>query len=296
MVAPLILRIATALPTLRLVDLGQARLDHRWHPPLTGPWWRLYHHRKHDGGTLILQGPGFRLEPADRAVVLIPPWTGTSGLVTGEVDQVFLHWDQGPLPDPWVRRHLDRPLVLPPDPAHDQRADALRAAVLGPLGATLHLELQAWGPLCLAQAIDHLPPAVRADLDQTLAGLDPLAPALARLAADPVAPLDLEGLAHACGLSRTRFAHRFRERLGTTPGRWQVQQRLARAVQSLVSTDTPIEAIAEAVGFANRFHFSRLFRQHLGESPAAYRSRHQHARLHAMATNETPDRRPPVGR
>jgi transcriptional regulator GlxA family with amidase domain len=38
----------------------------------------------------------------------------------------------------------------------------------------------------------------------------------------------------------------------------------------------PIEAIATATGFTDRFHFSRSFKHRFGIAPAAYRQMHRH--------------------
>jgi len=43
------------------------------------------------------------------------------------------------------------------------------------------------------------------------------------------------------------------------------------AAQRLLLTNDPIEGIAEACGFANRFYFSRVFARRMGAAPAAYR-------------------------
>ncbi len=286
MVAPLEIRLAVPLPPIHLMHLGVALLDQRWSVALAEPHWRLYHNRSR-GGAMRFAGPGMAMTARDGAVVLIPPWCRVTATCSGPVDHVFLHLDRVPLPEPWVREHLTAPRELPPDSARDAVLDAFRAAPLGPLPMGLHLQLLALVPTCLAALVASLPPVAQEDLDRAAAGLDPLTPALARLEADLAAPLDLATLATACGLSPTRFAHRFRERLGTTPGRWLQARRIAEAAGLLATGDLPIEAVATTVGFANRFHFSRIFARQVGEGPAAYRSRRQHARVHRLGPVST---------
>ena len=283
MVAPLEIRLATPPPPIHVADVGVALLDRRWSVALAEPFWRLYHNRS-QGGAMRFAGPGVAMQAGDGAVVLIPPWCRVTATCTGTVDHAFLHLDRTPLPEAWVRLHLNRPVELPRDPARDRVLDDLRAAPLGPLPMLVHLGLLALVPTCLAAAVAGLPKTAQDDLRRLQADVDPLAPALGHLEADLAAPLDLVGLAAACGLSPTRFAHRFRERLGTSPGRWLQARRVAAAAQRLVDGAEPIEAVAAAVGFANRFHFSRVFTRHVGEGPAAYRTRRQVSRLHRMGT------------
>jgi AraC-like DNA-binding protein len=52
---------------------------------------------------------------------------------------------------------------------------------------------------------------------------------------------------------------------------WLNQRRLQVACQQLASTSKTITEIAEASGFATPYYFSRVFRQHFGQSPLQYR-------------------------
>ena len=47
---------------------------------------------------------------------------------------------------------------------------------------------------------------------------------------------------------------------------------LAWAAAELACTDTPLAVIATNAGFADQSHFTRLFRHHLGITPARYRA------------------------
>jgi transcriptional regulator GlxA family with amidase domain len=50
-------------------------------------------------------------------------------------------------------------------------------------------------------------------------------------------------------------------------------RRIAVASQQLLFTEKSIEQIAQETGFADRFHFSRVFALHKQYPPAAYRKR-----------------------
>ncbi|MFJ5262215.1 GlxA family transcriptional regulator [Streptomyces sp. NPDC088387] len=84
-------------------------------------------------------------------------------------------------------------------------------------------------------------------------------------------PLTLGDLAGHARMSLRTFARRFNEEVGLSPGRWLIQQRVARARHLLESTDLPVDQVAGEVGFAT----SASLRQHLhaaiGVSPQTYR-------------------------
>jgi transcriptional regulator GlxA family with amidase domain len=59
------------------------------------------------------------------------------------------------------------------------------------------------------------------------------------------------------------------------PKAFQLRLRLDRAKELLALTDDGIETIAETVGFADSFYFSRLFHAREGLAPSAFRARNQ---------------------
>jgi AraC family transcriptional regulator len=83
--------------------------------------------------------------------------------------------------------------------------------------------------------------------------------------------IDLPAIAGATGLSPSHFARRFRVTTGKAPHQYLTQLRIERARRLLRETDTDIVEVAFACGFANQEHMTRLFKQHCGTTPAAYR-------------------------
>ncbi len=75
------------------------------------------------------------------------------------------------------------------------------------------------------------------------------------------------------GLSRERLRKRFRAAMGIPPARWLLEARLRRAQNELLSQENTIAEVARTVGFSDPFHFSRMFRRHLGVSPRTFRQR-----------------------
>jgi len=83
-------------------------------------------------------------------------------------------------------------------------------------------------------------------------------------------PLDVASLAAAVALSPSRFAHLFREQVGTSPMQYLDQLRIQRSKQLLERTTSSIAQIASEVG-QDAVYFSLWFKHHTGLSPRAYR-------------------------
>lgn len=85
----------------------------------------------------------------------------------------------------------------------------------------------------------------------------------------------VEALAAEANMSRSSFMRAFTQLAGTPPASLVTRLRLERAQQLLQGTAMSIGAIALEVGYPSQASFSRVFRQHLGESPAGYRQRNR---------------------
>jgi AraC family transcriptional regulator len=51
-------------------------------------------------------------------------------------------------------------------------------------------------------------------------------------------------------------------------------RRLQRAKSLMLESNEPLSVIALLCGFTDQAHLSKLFRQHVGETPGAWRRRH----------------------
>ncbi|MBE7462447.1 MAG: AraC family transcriptional regulator [Planctomycetes bacterium] len=81
----------------------------------------------------------------------------------------------------------------------------------------------------------------------------------------------VEALAESLDVSREHLSRTFREALGVSPADYLVQHRLRHARRLLLESDAKLEAIARASGFSGANYFCRVFRQHVGRTPDAYR-------------------------
>ncbi|MFD7436172.1 GlxA family transcriptional regulator [Streptomyces sp. NPDC059861] len=84
-------------------------------------------------------------------------------------------------------------------------------------------------------------------------------------------PLTLSDLAGHARMSLRTFARRFHDEVGVSPGRWLIQQRVARARNLLESSDLPVDSIAGQVGFATGASLRQHLHAAIGVSPQAYR-------------------------
>jgi AraC-like DNA-binding protein len=75
----------------------------------------------------------------------------------------------------------------------------------------------------------------------------------------------------AAGISRNALIYKFRNELRTTPARHLWRVRAERGAAMLGETGHTTAEIAYRCGFTNPFHFSRLVKQHFGQSPKELR-------------------------
>jgi AraC-like DNA-binding protein len=85
----------------------------------------------------------------------------------------------------------------------------------------------------------------------------------------PAGVASATAIARATGLSRRTLERQCRTELGCGPV--QAHARLHRAGELLRTTDWPVRAVSETLGFANPFHFSRAFARVHGAPPARWR-------------------------
>lgn len=78
-------------------------------------------------------------------------------------------------------------------------------------------------------------------------------------------------LAAQAGLGVEAFIRWFRRETDRTPAAFVAEWRVREACRRLAFGDDSIEQVAAALGFSNRHHFSRVFKQYAGCGPATFR-------------------------
>lgn len=85
-------------------------------------------------------------------------------------------------------------------------------------------------------------------------------------------PLNLVEIASEVGVHPTHLARSFKKHFRSTVGEYLRRIRLDWAMRQLSESDDSIAEIAAAAGFYDQSHFSHLFKQHTGFSPAEFRA------------------------
>jgi len=84
--------------------------------------------------------------------------------------------------------------------------------------------------------------------------------------------LSLADLARSAGMSPHHFAVLFRQRMGTSPHRYVVEQRIEHAKRLLRNHARSVLEVALLSGFESQSHFGRVFRRVVGMTPSDYRA------------------------
>jgi len=101
--------------------------------------------------------------------------------------------------------------------------------------------------------------------------------ALNLLHSNVAAPLTVDSLAKAAGMSRSGFALRFKEKVGQSPLDYLTRWRMYRAGHMLRHTDKPLVEVAGSVGYESEAAFNKAFKRSTGAAPGAYRRSAQSA-------------------
>ncbi|MGZ7094743.1 MAG: helix-turn-helix domain-containing protein, partial [Candidatus Angelobacter sp.] len=95
--------------------------------------------------------------------------------------------------------------------------------------------------------------------------------ALALVHKTPAYPWTIPELARRVGLSRTRFAERFRHFLGEPPMAYLARWRVKLGAEILHSTEDSVAEVAATVGYGSEAAFNRAFKREFDCPPAQFR-------------------------
>ncbi|MGO4764983.1 AraC family transcriptional regulator [Cupriavidus sp. 2KB_3] len=91
----------------------------------------------------------------------------------------------------------------------------------------------------------------------------------------PEQPWTFDSLAALCNVSRATLARRFAQLGGMTPLELVTTLRMERAARLLRQDGLSAAAVGEQCGYASQAAFGRMFAQHFGIAPGAYRREHR---------------------
>jgi len=252
-------------------------------------------------------GPSRRLEAGD--ILLVPtgaphvlhdgsganpiPATQRAGLNitisenTGSGDRLDMLCGRFTLPPPHDRllgSHLRSRLIVrgfPPSPTPTQAATreqmsglvALMRAETGMEGLGGHAMLNAFSAalftlaLRLASETMDMPPGLLA-----LASHPRLAPALSAMFLNPTHAWTLPELARLCNMSRATLARHFQDGLGRSANDLLLDIRMTLAANELKRPSASTASAAGKAGYESEAAFQRVFKRHLGMTPAQWRA------------------------
>lgn len=240
--------------SFQIHEAGVITLDENWqHRNVCSPFWRLFY--DFDRGAWVKSG-GRRLALGPGQMVVMPDGVPFDCGSRAGVGHLWLHFSL----------HLALPsaapevFALPAGPALRAVAQELKGrvtagrpeAVRHTGAALLHLVFAGSGLMPTA-----MPERLRAScgwIERNLGG-----------------EISNAALAERAGMSVEAFIRWFKARTGRTPAAFVTERRVREACRRLAFGEESIEQVAEATGFANRHHFSRVFKQHAGCGPAEFR-------------------------
>ena len=86
-------------------------------------------------------------------------------------------------------------------------------------------------------------------------------------------PMTTESIAKALYMSRSYLSRKYHAETGETLLAYIHRKKIEEAKRMLVYTSKPLTAISAYLGFSSQGHFSRIFREYTGMTPAEYRKK-----------------------
>ena len=86
--------------------------------------------------------------------------------------------------------------------------------------------------------------------------------------------LDIDLLADKACMSKDHFIRVFKQETGETPNAFITKRKLEKAELTLVTTNMPVNRIADLLGYDDYSYFNRIFKKNSGLTPQQYRKNH----------------------
>ncbi|HAI14512.1 MAG TPA: hypothetical protein DCM28_22595 [Phycisphaerales bacterium] len=84
--------------------------------------------------------------------------------------------------------------------------------------------------------------------------------------------VDLQQIAEKIDMGYEHFRKAFTHHMGKSPMAYRITHRIGHAQSRLLETEVSVSALAEQLGYADVYTFSRQFKQFTGQSPTAFRN------------------------
>ncbi len=244
---------------LHVHECGQMVLGQEWnYHNVCSPFWRAYFNLV-AGAAVQVDGKRYELVP--QTLVLLPEEVRFDCIASQGVPHFWVHFSVT-----GTRSPLPGALEVPLNSAEQTLWAALsEETAVAAAGDSHRLRNRCAGMLLLA--LSKMENAGESSVSRELQSwLDWLERSLGEA-------LDIPSMATQVGMGSRVFLNWFKRETGSTPMAYLRGRRVREACRKLRFTAASIERIAEETGFANRYHFSRVFREQTGRTPADYRRR-----------------------
>jgi AraC-like DNA-binding protein len=269
--------VGPAKPTsnfaIRILSVGQVELNpHQWSIPKSNSlYWSIYIPDK--SGLEVGVGKGALQVPAD-TIAVVPFGASAARHNSAELKSVFLHFDIGGLAGLQLADRLKKITSIPSRKFHSQ-ITGLEEAIRSK--DDLRLQLCARELLtgvladCVAaSAEDSAFSSNNPDVQKILPAIN----AIEECVNAPIHPiLKVSEMAALCALKSLDFSRIFFKAVRQNPSQYALKRKIAVAVQQLLFSNKSIDEVSTSMNFANRFYFSRMFKDAVGVTPAAYRAK-----------------------
>jgi AraC-like DNA-binding protein len=248
------------IPDVKILCCNYFRGVDLWkYTNVTRPYWRFYWNET-PGGVLCFEGKEIELSPD--IFVLIPPFTNFSTYSRKTFSHLYLHFTAGE-PYNMVRRK-----ILSFNARQALRTDitTVKQKLLFYKGSLQRESLLAYSLIydALLQIKDN-DFYLTHELDMRIKT------AIELMHEHFSAPLNNQQICDKIHMSQNNFIRLFNKELGIPPQKYLQLIRFEKALYMLCYTAHSIDEIAELTGFTDRYHFSRVFKQHQQMGPGAYR-------------------------
>lgn len=248
---------------LKVQNLNSKELEgpwvEAWRPD---PYWRVYWNAT-TGATIHL--PAFDLPLNPSTIYVVPAWLPWRGTLEGRVVHTWLQFRTPQWTSALCRQRFTE-IVKIPAKSHQGlcMVEIMEAKRRGDLVHACRME--ALAHLALGEVLASSPAPQEV--------IPPLRGVLEHVHQNPAGDLRVDRLARLSGCSAGHLSRLFQQHLGASPAQVVREIRVSHGADRLLNGYDSMEQIADQSGFSNRFHFSRVFREVMGMSPAAFRKHH----------------------